>query len=293
MAKKQKPTRETIFQDAGKRMRTEFEEVRRNVPHPGVAGGEGEGIVREFLSSHLPGRFRVTDGFIIDREDHVSSHEDAIVYDVLNCPVYRTSQHGMIIPNDNVAALFEVKFKLTTLVEETIDKIHEAKNLVKTRTRPDRVDRPEQLETCGVVFAFECGLEYQVVIDRWHSRLTQQNPLHKSCYMVVVLDRGIWVTVTQVPGFGVAPAFIDAVSQAAPVGTRVGIAYFEYGDRTLDAMMRLLLSHLTFFRHRVDHPGFNFSALGPRPIKWMGTYVAQGKMQYSTVGGVVLPPVSE
>lgn len=294
MGSRSKPTRETIFQDAARRMRADFEEVRRNVPHPGVAGSEGEDIVREFLNGHLPGRFRATSGFIIDRNSEISSHEDVIVYDLLNCPVYRTSERGMIIPNDNVAALVEVKFVLTTgLLEDAIDKIHEARNLAKTRTQPERQDRPEQVETYGAVFGFECKLDNKVVIDRWHERLTQQNPLHRSCNMIVVLDRGIWVTVTRVPGFGVAPAMLDAVSLAAPAGTQVGITYLEHGDGTLDAMMRLLLAHLTFFRHRVDHPGFNFGDLGPSPVKWIGTYLAPGKLQYATAGGVVLPPISE
>lgn len=288
------PTRETIFQDAARRMRAEFEDARRNVPHRGVAGGEGEAIVRNFLEKHLPGRYGVTSGFIIDRADRVSSHQDVIAYDALNCPVYRTSEQGMIIPNDNVAALFEVKFTLTTtLLEQAIDKIHEAKTLAKTRTPAERQDRPEQTDTYGVVFGFECNLNHDVVIDRWHGRLSPQNPLHRSCNMIVVLDRGIWTTVTQVPGLGVGPTLLDVVSLAAPVGTRLGITYLEYGDRTLDAMMRLLLAHLTFFRHRVDHPGFNFGEIGPSPIKWIGTYVDRGKLQYTTAGGVLLPPVSE
>jgi hypothetical protein len=38
---------------------------------------------------------------------------------------------------------------------------------------------------------------------------------------------------------------------------------------TLDAMLRMLLSHLTFFRHRIDHPGFNFQEQGPLRVQWI------------------------
>ena len=57
------PTRESIFRDAAKTMRAAFEDARNNVPQRGEAGGEGEEIVRRFLSQHLPKRFAVTNGF--------------------------------------------------------------------------------------------------------------------------------------------------------------------------------------------------------------------------------------
>lgn len=290
-----RPTRESIFQDAARRMRAEFEDARHNVPHRGEAGGEGEAIVRQFLNSHLPGRFRATGGFIIDKTDQVSGHADVIVYDSLNCPVYRTSERGMIVPNDNVAAFVEVKFTLTTtLLDSAIDKIHEAKNLTKTAIPPNRKppDQPEQINTYGIVFGFQSELGRETVIDRWHGRLTDKNPLHNSCNMVVILDRGVWVTVVGIPGHGAAPATLEGIPPMTPPGTRLGIAYLEYGDRTLDAMMRLLLAHLTFFRHRVDHPGFNFAALGQMPVKWIGTVREEGKVEYTSLGGLVLPATS-
>ena len=289
-----KPTRESIFHDAARRMRAEFEDARNNVPHRGEAGAEGEAIVREFLNTHLPQRFRATSGFIIDKTDQISGHEDVIVYDALNCPVYRTSERGMIIPNDNVAVLAEVKFQLTTTtLDSAIDKIHEAKNLVKTpRARERDRSRPEIIETYGMIFAFECDLQYQTVIDRWHAKLTEVNPLHNTCSLIAVLDRGLWPTTAFYPGEGVAPVTLTGISPQIPRGAKVGIGYMEFGGRTLDAMMRLLLAHLTFFRHRVDHPGFAHADIGPALIKWIGEFVANGQVAYRTAAGVVLPPTS-
>ena len=120
------PTRESIFRDAAKTMRAMFEDARNNVPHRGEAGGEGEQIVQRFLTQHLPNRFSVTNGFVIDREDNISGYTDLIIYDAHNCPAYRTSERGMILPNDNVASVVEVKFQLTTTtLDDAINKLHE------------------------------------------------------------------------------------------------------------------------------------------------------------------------
>jgi hypothetical protein len=48
-------------------------------------------------------------GFIIHHQDRISKQTDVVVYDALNCPVYRTSDYAGIFPADNVAAVVEVK----------------------------------------------------------------------------------------------------------------------------------------------------------------------------------------
>lgn len=276
-----KPSRETIFRDAALRMRADFEDARNNVPHRGEAGGEGEVIRRNFLNDHMPLRFRASNGFVIDREDKISGHTDVVLYDALNCPVYRTSERGMIIPNDNVAAVFEVKFQLTTtLLRSALQKIHELKRLKKTPFDPSRHQPGDQRATYGVIFAFDCDVKYQTVIDIWHKELTEITPLHNSCNLIVILDRGMFAACMEVPGHGPAPADIQGISPA-PIGTRLGLTYLDYRKRTLDSMMRMLLGHLTFFRHRIDHPGFDFWTLGQSPVKWIGEYVADRRINYT------------
>ena len=274
-----RPTRESIFKDASRKMRTDFEDARNNLPHRGQAGGEGEEIIRSFLNDHLPGRFRTTDGFIIDKKNEMTGHIDVIIYDVFNCPVYRTSKHGMIIPNDNVASAFEVKFNLTTTsLDSALDKVNETKNLYKT---PLTEYHPpaEFFTTYGVIFAFESKLNYNSVFKRLKKNLTERNPLHNSCSMVVILDKGIFITCTEVPGFGAAACNFQQIS-ICPVGTKFGYAFFEFGENTLDFMMRHLLSHLTFFRHRIDHPGFELGPFSNAPIVWVGQQVEDNKIVY-------------
>jgi hypothetical protein len=89
--------------------------------------------------------------------------------------------------------------------------------------------------------------------------------------MIVILDRGIFVTCLDVPGEGVGPVDLQGVVPSMS-GTKAGIGYLELKDITLDHMMRILLPHLIFFRHRVDHPGFDFSVLGPIPFREICVY---------------------
>lgn len=273
------PTRESIFGDASRRLRSEFDEIRNNVPHHGEAGGEGETILRNFLDSHLPGRFRTASGFIIDKTDVITGHTDVIIYDALNCPVYRTSERGMIIPNDNVAAVCEVKFNLTTtLLDSALDKIHEAKYLVKTPLQLQH-QQGDQIETYGMIFAFECNLSFETIVNRWHAKLTEQNPLHRSCSLIAILDRGIYVTFLKTPDDMAAPVDLQGISPA-PIGTKVGIGYLGCGQGTLDEMIRILLVHLTFFRHRIDHPGFEYGRYGPSQVKVLGEYTSERHLNY-------------
>jgi len=60
----------------------------------------------------LPKRFDAGSGLIIDPHDNLSKQTDVIIYDALNCPVYRASERAAIIPSDNVAAIVEVKSRI-------------------------------------------------------------------------------------------------------------------------------------------------------------------------------------
>lgn len=139
----------------------------------------------------------------------------------------------------------------------------------------------EQIATYGVIFTFESDLSYQTVIDLWHAQLGEANPLHNSCNMIVVLDRGIFTTCIHVPGDQNGVVNFQGVSEA-PVGTEVGLVYLEHGERTLDVMLRILLVHLTPFRHYIDHPGFNFEELSLVPSKWFGRYIEPRLIEYQT-----------
>src|SRR4051794_24163246 len=107
------PTIASLFAEAAKRLRTEFEFIRATNPHPGEKGGEAEAVLRRFLNDHLPHRFRATSGIVIDTENSLSKQTDVIVYDALSSPVYRASETTQIVPAQATAAVIEVKSSLS------------------------------------------------------------------------------------------------------------------------------------------------------------------------------------
>ena len=104
-------SRQSIFEKASAKLRQDFDELY-SVPHSALKGAEAEKIIRSFLNNHLPKRFSAGSGFIIDPSDKISRQTDVVVYDAINCPVYRASEEAAIFPSTNVAAVVEVKSKL-------------------------------------------------------------------------------------------------------------------------------------------------------------------------------------
>jgi len=264
-----RPTRETIFRDAARRLRAEFEDAR-NIPHSGERGREGEEILRNFLNEHLPKRFLAGSGFIIDNEDNVSPQTDVIIYDALNCPVYKSGEASLILPSDNVACVIEVKSKLNKAnLEDAFAKITECKALKKTPII-ETIDHLVITETLGIIFAFECETTSETVAENFRKLFLagswetwKSNP-----NLITILDKGIITTASQLPGDPrPSPAMIHGMPDCAPPGTKLSIVYLGEMESTLDQFLRLLLAHLSFFRHRISHPGFKWPPGKPEAVR--------------------------
>ena len=128
----EKPTISALFNDAAKKLRSDFEYIRSSNPHAGEKGTEVEEILRTFFNQHLPQRFRAASGFIIDNENNISGQTDVIIYDALVSPVYRYSDKTLILPVDTVASVVEVKSRLNKGdLEDAYKKIASCKSLKK------------------------------------------------------------------------------------------------------------------------------------------------------------------
>ena len=254
----QRPTRAQIFELAARKLRQDFEELR-TVPHSGVKGAEAEGLLRQFLNDHLPQRFRATAGFIIDHRDQVTGHNDVIVYDSLNCPLYRASEDAAIVPSDNVAAIIEVKSSLDKQrLGEASAKIAEAKALDKTKP-PSSTDPSGKLinyETIGVVFAFDTPLAPRTLASHYAEEVREAKfPLQID--YIFVLDKVMMSLASDPMGNGQwGPLLLYAVPPIE--GAHVWVGTVDLGIGVLDAFVTMLITHLQFFRHSIDHPGFNW-----------------------------------
>lgn len=251
-------TRKEIFSHAAKRLRQEFAELS-TVPHNALKGSEAEEIVRRFLREHLPKRFGVASGFVIDPEDTVSRQTDVVIYDAVNCPVYRASENAGIFPSDNVAAVVEVKSRLTRdRLRDAFQNIAEAKSLKKRGARETR--GPIRAQTYGCIFAFDSDLSLET-ISEVYADFVEEFGIGVHADLMLLLDKAVFSLATNIPGAREwVSVSIEGVGGDAAEGSHLAVSYATTQEESLDYFLRLLLANLMIFRSTVDHPGFDFSS---------------------------------
>lgn len=263
-------TRKEIFDQAAQKLRQDFEELSV-VPHNALKGGQAEKLVKTFLKGHLPKRFGVEAGFIIDKRDSVSQQTDVIIYDAINCPVYRVSSEAGIFPSDNVAAVVEVKSRLDKeQLYDAWDKISAIKRLGKTKA--PGVPFLVLTQTLGCVFAFD-SISLETLASHYVD-LLRRDGIGTHIDLIAILDRGLITLVGQMPGadgWGLL-FWVSLPDVPEGEGAHVGVGAQELGKGTLDAFLRCLLPHLAHFRGIVDHPGFDWKSGGNQGLMQV-TYV--------------------
>ena len=184
-----------LISQAGKHLRTEFENIKISNPHYAERGAEAEIVLADFLNIHLPKRFAAGSGIVIDHLNNISSQTDVIIYDALNSPIYRKGQRVLILPSDNVAAAIEVKSSLNK--EELIDaaqKISSVKKLAKTpitsADQPVTFSSLITTKTLGVVFAYDSKTSLETLAENLRE-INNSIPSNEWIDTIVVLDKGV------------------------------------------------------------------------------------------------------
>jgi len=250
------PSVADLYSSAGNRLRVDFESARASSFHAGQTGNEVEDIIRKFLNDHLPQRFRAASAFLIDSENTASRQCDVAIYDAVGAPVLRSSAVQQILPVDHVAAVIEVKSLLDKeQLADAYEKIASCKRLKKTPL--SEIDRAATgstlvtISTMGIVFAFGS----RTSLDTLAENAKELNAEYDSTLwpdLVCVLDKGSLTYMAQFAhgkgdiGMVMAPCTDDFVVAAA----YEILSVVRDEGRTLNRLMALLLSQLTFFAHR-------------------------------------------
>lgn len=266
-------SRQSIFAKASAKLRQDFDELY-NVPHNALKGTEAEKIIRSFLSNHLPKRFSAGSGFIIDPSDKISRQTDVVVYDAINCPVYRASEEAAIFPSTNVAAVVEVKSELNkNELISAFNNIQETKRLSKYK--PPQSPFLISCQTMGCLFAFDSSISLEKVSDHYFD-LIRKHGIGHHIDLIVVLDKGLIMlsaNVNELPGW--SPLIVEEMPKGAHAeGTHIAVSISKYGQDSLDSFLRFLLAHLSFFHQRMEHPGFNWektASKGQVSLKYLTT----------------------
>lgn len=84
-------------------------DARSLIAHEGEKGGASEDVWRGLLRRHLPLRYQVDTGFVVDSNDQFSEQIDIIIFDRQYSPLVFELGARRIFPAESIYAVFEAK----------------------------------------------------------------------------------------------------------------------------------------------------------------------------------------
>lgn len=247
-----------LYQSAARKLKNDFDEAKKSIPHEGLKGQKGEDLLKEFLERRLPKRFGVSSGFIIDDKNSLSKQTDVILYDAENSPIIQPEENAIILHADNVAAIIEVKSTLDkSEIEDAARKISSVKKLQKTPV--SHIDQPVTFsdlivsDTLGIVFAYSSRTDIKTIAANL-AEVNTKYPRSEWIDLIIILDQGIIGYFLQMPGEeGMKGQLMPPTSNDFPrPPCYVHLATVPEPEMALSRAFGVILSHLTFFRKRAS-----------------------------------------
>jgi hypothetical protein len=241
------PSRSELFRQAGRKLRQDFQQ--RQAGHPEDAAG----ALREFLVAHLPRRFGLGFGHVIDAAEQTSAFCPVVIYDALNCPTYSAGA-GAVFPAETVAAVIEVRSTLEgTELRAAIERIAHVKSL-RWRDASAGALRP----VLGAVFAPAASIPFDGLIQEY-TRSLRERDLAVQPDLIGVGDQGIMLP--HASRYGTTnwyPLFATDLHPMRSEGMHLAAGGLELGEYTLDGFFRFLLAHLLWVRPAAPYAGFDW-----------------------------------
>jgi hypothetical protein len=252
-------TVEGLFQLGAQTLKDDFEKIRKSMPHHGVAGQETENLLIDFLNERLPRRFSAVTGLVIDTENSLSKQCDVLIYDAENSPVYRAGSVGQILPSDSIAAVIQVKSKLSKAeLKDAAENIASVKKL--QRSPITNLDQPVNFSnfivnnSLGVVFAYDSKTSLKALAKNL-KEINKKLPRAQWIDVVVVLGKGMLSYCMQFPGEKKYNNMMPEASADFSVpACYVHLCLFEDSKYALNRFFMHLMSVLSFYRKRTALP---------------------------------------
>src|SRR5581483_10883550 len=119
----------TMLNEAAARMRSGLES--QLVPHRGERGTGREVVLRRFFTDHLPKRFAVDTGFVVDHSGACSDQLDIVILDANVCPLFVDAGDRRFFPVEAVVGVGQVRSSATSRGEwkSALDNLESVKRL--------------------------------------------------------------------------------------------------------------------------------------------------------------------
>ncbi len=98
-----------LFNSLQDQLETNLRAGQKALPHPVAKGDSTELDWVNALKDHLPQRYQVSNGFVIDSNGKKSEQIDVVIYDWQYTPLLYNKNEQRFIPAESVYAVFEVK----------------------------------------------------------------------------------------------------------------------------------------------------------------------------------------
>jgi uncharacterized protein DUF6602 len=139
----EQPVLPRLFAQHQRALRAALELARGAIDHPTSKGDASEAQWRKMLAKHLPQRYRVCKGHVVDSRGGMSDQIDVIIHDAHYCPLFLDEGGTCFVPAESVYAVFEAKQELTAgYVTAAGEKAASVRRLF--RTSAPIVDRGEE-----------------------------------------------------------------------------------------------------------------------------------------------------
>ena len=90
-----------------------YDENQGKLIHPGEYGSYREAIVKDFLKFVVPLNLDISQGFIINPNDEISTQCDIVIYDARVTPLIQSESRQRFFPVETVCAIGEIKSVLS------------------------------------------------------------------------------------------------------------------------------------------------------------------------------------
>ena len=163
------------FKNISKKLNSDSDEIRTFfASHRPSAGANREGLIAEFLKSHLPSKYEVSHGLVFSSEGEFSNQADIVICDKLNNAPLFSDRVEPIWLVEAIYSLIEVKTTLSpSVLDDCISKCKRFKSL--KRQQPDSNIK----DSLFVVWAFEGPSPEtfrDTIIEKYHDLPLEETP---------------------------------------------------------------------------------------------------------------------
>jgi len=116
-----------------------WDEKEKKLIHPGEYGAYREELAKRWLEMHVPKRFGIGSGFVINSSGSISTQCDIVIYDRIKTPKIENINNQRFFPIETVSCVGEIKSDINSIGElnSYLIKLAEIKNLRENVKDPD------------------------------------------------------------------------------------------------------------------------------------------------------------